>query len=81
MKILHPRLRTRLHNGLLFLSAVVGVAGGAATHADAKSAEEQLRADCRSEGEAVGLQGSDLEQFIRDCIAEFNKATLINVEK
>ena len=75
-----PACTTRLFkHALLSMSLITGVASS--TLANAKQADDQLRADCREEGQAVGMQGAELEQFIRDCMAEFVKVKLINVEK
>ena len=55
---------------------------GTATYAVAESDQErQVRADCQAEGEAGGLSGSDLEDFIDSCVSELLEAELINVVK
>jgi hypothetical protein len=63
---------------ILLLAAMVGSATYAAAEADN---ERQIRADCRAEGEAGGLSGSDLEAFIDSCVTELLEAELINVVK
>ena len=61
---------------ILLLAAMVGTA----TYAAAESEQErQVRADCRAEGEAGGLSGTDLEAFIDSCVTELLEAELINV--
>ena len=63
---------------ILLLAAMVGTA----TYAAAESEQErQVRADCRAEGEAGGLSGTDLEAFIDSCVSELLEAELINVVK
>ena len=63
---------------ILLLAAMVGTA----TYAAAESEQErQVRADCRAEGEAGGLSGTDLEAFIDSCVTELLEAELINVVK
>ena len=44
-------------------------------------AERQVRTDCQAEGQAAGLTGPDLEEFIESCIEELMGAELINVVK
>jgi len=43
--------------------------------------ERQIRNDCRTEGQAAGLAGKELEEFIESCVAELLSAELINVVK
>ena len=63
---------------ILLLAAMLGTA----TYAVAESDQErQVRADCQAEGEAGGLSGSDLEDFIDSCVSELLEAELINVVK
>jgi len=61
---------------ILLLAAMTGTT----TYATAESEQErQVRADCQAEGEAGGLAGSDLEDFIESCVSELLEAELINV--
>lgn len=39
---------------------------------------DATRADCRLEGEAGGLDGGDLEAFVRDCVSELAGVTFVN---
>jgi hypothetical protein len=43
--------------------------------------ERQIRTDCQTEGQAEGLSGKDLEEFIARCVEELRSAKLINVVK
>ena len=61
---------------ILLLAAMVGTATYAAAEAEQ---ERQIRADCRAEGEAGGLAGTDLEDFIDSCVSELLEVELINV--
>jgi hypothetical protein len=51
-----------LFTGALYCEAAIAD-GGEPPHVT-----DQMRADCRAEGEAGGLQGAELEAFIRGCI-------------
>ena len=47
-----------------------------------QSAEEkEIRADCKVEGEAGGMTGQALEDFVATCTAELMGTTFINVIK
>ena len=37
-----------------------------------------LQADCRIEGEAGGLSGGELEQFVAECVADLQTVELSN---
>lgn len=39
----------------------------------------EIRTDCQTEGKAVGFAGSDLDEFIEECVEEFISAELFNV--
>ena len=41
--------------------------------------ESQMRKDCQAEGQAAGLAGEDLEDFIQTCVEDLIGAELINV--
>lgn len=59
-------IRAWLPRGLITAAALLACQVVAAS--DPGAADDQMRADCRAEGEAGGLDGVDLEAFIRDCI-------------
>jgi hypothetical protein len=44
----------------------------------ADESTDALEANCRIEGESGGLEGKDLEEFIRDCVQEMSKLKLNN---
>ena len=49
------------------------------THAlAADESAEALEANCRLEGESGGLEGKELEAFIRECVQEMSKLKLNN---
>lgn len=48
---------------------------------DARQADDQMRADCRAEGEAGGLEGADLEAFVRECVADLLSVTIENIDE
>jgi len=63
----------------LLASMVLGLSSIAlATNTDEKS---QIRKDCQAEGQAAGLKGKDLEEFIQSCVEDLIGAELINVVK
>lgn len=78
MKFFPGVLGSLMQRTLLSLSAVVG---SSVVLASAPPANDQLRADCRSEGQVAGLQGVELERFVRECIAEFLEVELVNLEE
>jgi len=41
----------------------------------------KLQADCRIEGEAGGLSGADLDQFIEECVADLLSVEFSNTEE
>jgi hypothetical protein len=61
---------------ILLLAAMVGTATFAVAEAEQ---ERQVRADCQAEGEAGGLAGTDLEDFVDSCVSELLEVELINV--
>lgn len=44
-------------------------------------ASDQLRADCRAEGEAGGLEGAELEAYIRECLIDLQSVEIRNIEQ
>ena len=63
----------------LLASMVLGLSS-IALAADADE-DSQVRKDCQAEGQAAGLKGKDLEEFIESCIEDLIGAELINVMK
>jgi hypothetical protein len=59
--------------GALYCEAAVANAG------ETPRVTDQMRADCRAEGEAGGLQGAELEDFIRGCIDDLLTVEVENV--
>jgi len=47
--------------------------------ADKGDEEQAVRSDCRVEGEAGGLSGKDLDEFVESCVSELLGVELINV--
>jgi len=43
--------------------------------------ETQILTDCRLEGEAGGLAGADLEQFVKECVADLLSVQLSNPQE
>lgn len=48
--------------------------------ADAQEASDEMRADCRAEGEAGGLEGAELESFVRECVADLLAVKIENLD-
>ena len=44
----------------------------------ADSQQEAIAADCRVEGEAAGMSGKALEEFVRECVEELSGVTYDN---
>ena len=44
----------------------------------ADSEQEAIAADCRIEGEAAGMSGQALEEFVRECVEELGGVTYDN---
>ncbi|MGF1548611.1 MAG: hypothetical protein ACFCUG_14940 [Thiotrichales bacterium] len=64
---MHPRISFTV---ALLLSSSVAFA------AEDRPADPRVVEDCRVEGAANGMTGPSLEQFIRDCVKEFEEAHL-----
>jgi len=64
----------------LLTSMLLGLGSTIALAADTNE-QSQVRKDCQIEGQAAGLKGKDLEEFIESCIEELIGAELINVVK
>jgi hypothetical protein len=60
------------------LILTVGAAGASA----AADASEQARAvaDCREEGQAEGLEGAALDEFVADCVRALQQVEIRNLE-
>ena len=72
------------HRNIVALVAPIAMAM-TAEMAWAQSAEQtaelaQMRADCRLEGEAGGMQGRDLDDYIEQCIEDLQTLTIVNTE-
>ena len=67
-----PGYRALLFGALLAFCKIICLA------APTPSDESQIRADCRLEGEAGGLSGSDLDQFVEECVADLQSVQFSN---
>lgn len=56
---------------LLFLSPFSGFAAEAGEN-------EEVAADCRAEGEAMGMGDQDLEDYVEECVEEYHEAEMGN---
>jgi len=65
--------------GMLVCLAAIAPATGFGTAATPD--ELRIRADCRVEGEAGGLAGADLEQFVEGCVADLRSVRLSNPDE
>lgn len=63
-------------------SALILTVGAAGTCA-ATDASEQTRAvaDCREEGQAEGLEGAALDEFVADCVRALQQVEIRNLER
>ncbi len=41
----------------------------------------ELETDCRTEGEASGMSGADLDAYIEECVDDFTDTNMVNTEK
>ena len=76
-----PLPSNRKHR-LLFL-CMLAISSGAClarTDADAE-AIKRLTADCTLEAEAGGLSGKDLDQFIKECVADLLSVEIHNLQE
>lgn len=77
-----PQTNTRYLNSLILLCILTISAGSIpADPADHKQAAENMTADCRLEGEAGGLRGADLDQFVEECVADLQSVEFSNTEE
>lgn len=67
-------MRRNLFNALLAAT----LSSPAYAAADKEQQDGQTRSDCRVEGEAVGLQGKDLEDFVENCVTDLQDVTIEN---
>ncbi|HHJ21214.1 MAG TPA: hypothetical protein ENJ84_15525 [Gammaproteobacteria bacterium] len=59
---------------IIFLLALTS--GMAQADAKADTPAPGIAADCKSEGEASGMQGRDLQTYIEECISDFEDTTM-----
>ncbi|MCB1802650.1 MAG: hypothetical protein KDI82_13240 [Gammaproteobacteria bacterium] len=81
MKLLPIAFGAPARRTVISLSTIIGMAGSGTLPAADSAGNDQLQADCRSEGRSAGLEGVELEQFVRNCVAEFIEVELVNVEE
>ncbi len=80
-----PHLPTTLrsllphHPWLISIPLVMAVMAHAAD--DRQQITDQMRSDCRAEGEAGGLEGAELDTYIRDCINDLLTVEISNIEE
>ena len=79
-----PRTRLTPHATRYLACVLAGVLVSATVHGRDEPddrATDQMRADCRAEGEAGGLQGAELEAFVRDCVADLLSVEIKHLDK
>lgn len=77
---LHSLLQRRpLTVAILLAITALGPAHAAADRH--QQATDQMLNDCRSEGEAGGLQGAELEVYVNDCIQDLLTVEIGNLEE
>ncbi len=64
---------------LVFMLFLAVFAGSVAAEMSPLELEE-LNNDCKTEGDAKGMSGTDLEEYIYDCIYDFTGAEMTNTE-
>lgn len=78
MRLFHPMNRLQ-RRGILLCCILAFSAGlGSAQPPGDQPDLADLQADCRIEGEAGGLSGTDLDQFIDECVADLLSVKLSN---
>jgi len=82
MRLFNHKTRMQCHRGFL-LSCVLTFTTGlcSAQPQDDQQDLAKLQADCRIEGEAGGLSGADLHQFVEDCVADLLSVQFSNTEE
>jgi len=82
MRPFHPANRLQRRRGILLCCILAFSAGlGSAQPPGDQPDLADLQADCRIEGEAGGLSGTDLDQFIEECVADLLSVKLSNTEE
>ncbi|MGV6859929.1 MAG: hypothetical protein ACWA5X_13285 [bacterium] len=68
---------------VVFLSSLMLMATSVVAFAEELSPAEhaELEADCRTEGEASGMSGADLDAYIEECVDDFTETEISNTEK
>ena len=75
-------LRSLSRRTALLSALVPAIATAQAVHAaDEARITDQMRADCRAEGEGGGLEGAELEAYIRDCLNDLLTVEIRNIEE
>lgn len=65
------------------LALAITVTAASLTQADPSpepQALQKARADCRLEGEAGGISGIELEDFIDQCVADLLSVEILNIQ-
>ena len=79
-----PRTRFSAHVNrhlVCLLAGVLAATAAAAADAPDNRATDQMLADCHAEGEAGGLEGAELEAFVRDCVADLLSVEIKHLDK
>lgn len=65
----------------LSLAAIAGFAVWSLDASAAKVSRAAVAADCRTEGKAMGIPASDLDEYVSSCLEEFFGSSLVNNRK
>ncbi len=82
MRFINHKNRSQHRRGILLCCVLTFTAGlGSAQPPGDQQRLADLQADCRIEGEAGGLSGTDLDQFVEECVADLLSVKLSNTEE
>lgn len=82
MRLIYSKTRSQQRRGFLVSFVLIFTTGLCSAQPPGDQPDlADLRADCRIEGEAGGLSGTDLDQFIEECVADLLSVKLSNTEE
>jgi hypothetical protein len=82
MRLFNHKTRSQHRRGILLCCVLTFTAGlCSAQLPDEQQNLADLQADCRIEGEAGGLSGTDLDQFVEECVADLLSVKFSNTEE
>ena len=62
----------------LSVSLLLALAAAPLSAAESSAGDQNARSDCLAEGEAGGLSGKDLDDFVAQCLKDLQALQLVN---